>query len=230
MYHPFYLNCMSKSKTGALVKDQGSLLAESEGKVAGKTAKGIIKLSEYAVSRYSVIMDTKNGRVLTSDGERVVLVYYVGNGQIDLEGLRDAAWQAVDYLKNHSDHKVRKANEHVMLEAKRIYNLLSQSEITIVNKIHSYEGDLLMDFTVAGEPVDWQVLERVMFFSVMYLITKMQEGNVIPLIFIIRNWWISYGFTSHRSSVDDFACMAATWLKVSAGFVLEVLHLFDAVV
>ena len=42
---------MSKSKTGALVKDQGSLLAESEGKVAGMTAKGIIKMSEYSVSR-----------------------------------------------------------------------------------------------------------------------------------------------------------------------------------
>ncbi len=229
MSNPFYLNYMSKSKTGALVKDQGSFLAESEAKIIGMTAKGIIKLSEYAVSQYSVIMNTKNGMVLTPDGKRVVLVYYVGNGQIDLEGLRDAAWQALNYLKNHPDNKVRKANEQVMLEAKRIYNLLSQSEITIINKIHCYEGDLLEDFTVAGEPVDWHVLERVMFFSVMYLITKMQEGNAIQLIFVIRNWWISYGFTSHRSSVDDFACMAAAWLKVSAGFVLEVLRLFDAV-
>ena len=125
---------MSKNKTGALVKDQGSLLAESEGKVAGMTAKGIIKLSEYRVSRNPVILDNKRDVVLTPDGERVVLVYYVGNGQIDLEGLWDAAGQAVSYLKNHPDENVRKANEHVILEAERIHDLLSQSVVNIVKK------------------------------------------------------------------------------------------------
>lgn len=220
---------MNKSKTGALVKDQGSLLAESEEKVAGMTAKGIIKLSEYSVSRLPVIMESKNGDVLTQDGKRVVLVYYVGNGQIDLEGLRDAARQAVSYLKNHPDKNLRKANEHVMTEAKRINNLLSQDEVRIINKIRSYDGDLLEDFTVGGELVDWRILERVMFFSVMYLMRKVQEGDAIQVIFLIRNWWISDGLTNPFSNVNDFACMAATWLKVSAGFVLEVLRLFDAI-
>ncbi len=219
----------SKCKTGALVKDQGSLLAESEGKVAGMTAKGIIKMSEYSVSRDSVILDTKNGVVLTPDGERVVLVYYVGNGQIDLEGLRDAARQALAFLKNHPDKNLRKANEHVMSEAKRINDLLSQNEVSIINKIRSYDGDLLEDFTVGGELVDWRILERVMFFSVMYLMRKVQEGDAIQLVYVIRNWWVSYGISTIRPNVDDFAYMASTWLKVPASFVLEILRLFDAV-
>ena len=229
MSNPFYLNTMSKSKSGALVKDQGSLLAESEGKVAGMTAKGIIKLSEYRVSQNPVILDDKRDVVLTPDGKRVVLVYYVGNGQIDLEGLRDAARQAVCYLKNHPDENVRKANEHVILEAERIHDLLSQSVVNIVKKIRSYDGDLLDDFTMAGEQVDYHILERVLFFSTMFLIEKVREGNAIYIIFLIRNWWISYGIMNHRHDVGDFACMAAAWLKVSTGFVLEVLRLFDAV-
>ena len=108
-------------------------------------------------------------------------------------------------------------------------DLLSQNEVSIINKIRSYEGDLLEDFTVGGELVDWRVLERVMFFSVMYLMRKVQEGDAIQLVYVIRNWWVSYGISTIRPNVDDFAYMASTWLKVPASFVLEILRLFDAV-
>ena len=204
---------MKKHSFRGRVKDQGPLFAKNEGNVAGMKAKGISKMSEYRVSRDPVILDAKNDMVLTPDGERVVLVYFVGNGQIDLGGLRDAAGQAVSYLKSHPDENVRKVNEDVMHEAERIHDLLSQSAVNIVNKIRSYDGDLL----------------RVLFLSTMFLIDKVREGNAIHIIFLIRNWWISYGIMNHRHDVGDFACMAAAWLKVSAGFVLEVLRLFDAV-
>lgn len=220
---------MKKHSFRGRVKDQGPLFAKNEGNVAGMKAKGISKMSEYRVSRDPVILDAKNDMVLTPDGERVVLVYFVGNGQIDLGGLRDAAGQAVSYLKSHPDENVRKVNEDVMHEAERIHDLLSQSAVNIVNKIRSYDGDLLEDFTVAGEQVDYHILERVLFLSTMFLIDKVREGNAIHIIFLIRNWWISYGIMNHRHDVGDFACMAAAWLKVSAGFVLEVLRLFDAV-
>lgn len=221
---------MKKHSFRGRVKDQGPLFAKNEGNVAGMKAKGISKMSEYRVSRDPVILDAKNDMVLTPDGERVVLVYFVGNGQIDLGGLRDAAGQAVSYLKSHPDENVRKVNEDVMHEAERIHDLLSQSAVNIVNKIRSYDGDLLEDFTVAGEQVDYHILERVLFLSTMFLIDKVREGSsAIHVIFLIRNWWVSYGIMNHRHDVGDFACMASAWLNVSAGFVLEILQLFDAV-
>ena len=126
---------MSKSKTGALVKDQGSLLAESEGKVAGMTAKGIIKMSEYSVSRDPVILDTKNGVVLTPDGERVVLVYYVGNGQIDLEGLRDAARQALAFHHASPGSLVRVEGNGINLKTLRVIGLVKRQQDILVEHL-----------------------------------------------------------------------------------------------
>ena len=220
---------MSKKTSGTQVKDLGSLLTNGEGWAVGLAANGVLRLSEKEIAQAPILLDKVNGLILTPQGVQVTVVYRIGSAMIDVEGLRDAAWQALVYLLNHPNKSVRKANEQLMHEAERLHSLLLPGEFSVVSRICGRAEEIQDGFTIAGESADMMLLERVLFFSVMNLMEKAKEGNGHQVIFVIRNWWISAEISNPGYSVEEFIDLASSWLGVSPSFVEQILHMFNAV-